>query len=155
MAKATSTSFAAEMAKWTENRLDPDNPDAQAWIFYGDGQGHFRRTIFSRGIGFHEARVADLNGDGLLDVLDKPYTWETPRVDIWLQVRGAQWSDARREKASLARGLSAKDFAWKLAHGAEVNIKVASDAERRSSVVSGYAVTRPLSVIDGGQDRIP
>jgi len=80
--------FAAEMAKWTESRPDPDNPHAEAWIFYGDGQGHFRKTVFSRGIGFHEARVADLNGDGLLDVLDKPYNWETPRVDLWLQTRG-------------------------------------------------------------------
>jgi FG-GAP repeat len=80
--------FAAEMAKWTEIRADPDNPNAEAWIFYGDGRGHFRKELFSRGIGFHEARVADLNGDGLPDVLDKPYTWETPRVDVWLQVRG-------------------------------------------------------------------
>ena len=80
--------FAAEMAKWTESRPDPDNPHAEAWIFDGDGQGHFRKTVFSRGIGFHEARVADLNGDGLLDVLDKPYNWETPRVDLWLQTRG-------------------------------------------------------------------
>jgi len=80
--------FAAEMAKWTESRPDPDNPNAEAWIFYGDGKGHFRKTLFSRGIGFHEARVADLNGDGLLDVLDKPYNWETPRVDVWLQMRG-------------------------------------------------------------------
>ena len=79
--------FAAEMAKWTESRFDPDNPKAEAWIFYGDGHGHFRKTLFSRGIGFHEARLADLNGDGLLDVLDKPYNWETPRVDIWLQMR--------------------------------------------------------------------
>jgi VCBS repeat protein len=79
--------FAAEMAKWTENRPDADNPNAEAWIFYGDGHGRFRRMVFSRGIDFHEARVADLNGDGLLDVLDKPYNWETPRVDIWLQVR--------------------------------------------------------------------
>ena len=78
--------FAAEMAKWTESRPDPDNPDAEAWIFYGDGHGHFRKKVFSRGIGFHEARVADLNGDGLLDVLDKPYNWETPRVDVWLQM---------------------------------------------------------------------
>ena len=80
--------FTAEMAKWTESRPDPDNPNAEAWIFFGDGRGHFRKTLFSRGIGFHEARVADLNGDGLLDVLDKPYNWETPRVDVWLQMRG-------------------------------------------------------------------
>jgi VCBS repeat protein len=78
--------FAAEMAKWTESKDQPDNPQATAWIFYGDGQGHFRRTVFSTGIGFHEARLGDLNGDGRIDILDKPYNWQTPRVDVWLQV---------------------------------------------------------------------
>ena len=43
------------------------------------------RNSSRTGIGFHEARVADLNGDGKLDVLDKPYNWEAPRVDVWLQ----------------------------------------------------------------------
>jgi hypothetical protein len=77
--------FAAEMAKWSENAKTPDNPNATAWIFYGDGQGGFRKTVFATGIGFHEARVADLNGDGLMDILDKPYNWNAPRVDVWLQ----------------------------------------------------------------------
>jgi hypothetical protein len=76
--------FVAEMAKWTESKQEPDNPMAQALIFYGDGKGHFRRSIFQTGMGFHEARVADLNGDGKLDILSKPYNWETPRLDIWL-----------------------------------------------------------------------
>ena len=78
--------FAAEMAKWTESRPDSDNPNNEAWIFFGDGKGHFRTTVFSKGIGFHEARVADLNGDGTMDILNKPYNWETPRVDVWLQM---------------------------------------------------------------------
>lgn len=79
--------FTAEMAKWTETRRDSDNPNAEAFIFYGDGKGHFRKTVFAKGIGFHEARVADLNGDGMMDILDKPYNWDVPRVDVWLQVR--------------------------------------------------------------------
>ena len=78
--------FAAEMAKWSEKAKAPDHPNATAWIFYGDGQGHFRKTVMASGIGFHEARVADLNGDGRMDILDKPYTWEAPRIDVWLQL---------------------------------------------------------------------
>ena len=76
--------FAAEMAQWTSGK-EANNPDATAWIFYGDGQGGFRKTVFKTGFGFHEARVADLDGDGRIDILSKPYIWQTPRVDIWLQ----------------------------------------------------------------------
>lgn len=76
--------FAAEMAKWQEQKTEPDHPDATAWILYDDGQGHFRPSIFSKGIDFHEARVADLDGDGDLDILDKPYNWEAPRVEVWI-----------------------------------------------------------------------
>jgi sugar phosphate isomerase/epimerase len=76
--------FAAEMAKWTEKRPDPDNPKAEAWILYGDGKGTFRKTVLVTGNEFHEGKLADLDGDGDLDILNKPYNWETPRVDVWL-----------------------------------------------------------------------
>ncbi|HTD68056.1 MAG TPA: VCBS repeat-containing protein [Candidatus Limnocylindria bacterium] len=76
--------FTVEMAKWSEKKSEPDNPGARAWILFGDGQGNFRATVFTTGFGFHEARLADLDGDGDLDLLSKPYTWETPRLDMWL-----------------------------------------------------------------------
>jgi sugar phosphate isomerase/epimerase len=76
--------FCAEMAKWHEQQAQPDHPDATAWIFYGNGQGNFRRTELVKGHGFHEARLGDLDGDGDWDILNKPYTWEAPRVDVWL-----------------------------------------------------------------------
>jgi arylsulfatase A-like enzyme len=76
--------FVAEMAKWSESKPQADNPNAQAFIFYGDGKGNFRKTVFQTGMGFHEARVADLDGDGRPDILSKPYNWDTPRVDVWL-----------------------------------------------------------------------
>jgi sugar phosphate isomerase/epimerase len=76
--------FAAEMAKWSENQPQRDHPGATAWVFYGDGQGHFRKTELITGHGWHEGQLADLDGDGDLDLLNKPYNWDTPRVDVWL-----------------------------------------------------------------------
>jgi hypothetical protein len=70
--------FCAEM------RLNDGNPDAKMWIFYGDGSGNFTRTEVATGLGNHESKVGDLDGDGDLDIVGKPYRWDTPRVDVWL-----------------------------------------------------------------------
>jgi hypothetical protein len=35
-------------------------------------------------MGWHDGKIADLDGDGRMDLLNKPYTWNAPRVDVWL-----------------------------------------------------------------------
>ena len=79
--------FCAEMAQWTEGAKTPDNPNARMWIFYGDGRGRFVKTLVATGVDNHESRVADLDGDGDLDIVVKPYTRDAPGLDIWLNAR--------------------------------------------------------------------
>jgi hypothetical protein len=71
----------AEMMQWNKT---VDNPQAKAWIFYGDGRGHFTKTELATGFDFHEAKAVDLNGDGRIDIVNKPFVWKTPRLDLWL-----------------------------------------------------------------------
>lgn len=71
----------AEMRRWSEQ---DDHPEAKMWIFFGDGTGHFTKTVVASGFGNHETKVADLDGDGDLDILGKPFRWDAPRIDIWL-----------------------------------------------------------------------
>ncbi len=79
--------FAAEMG-------DPGHgADATAWIFHGDGRGHFRKEVVATGLANHESRLADLDGDGDLDILTKPYHAGAPRIDVLLnrQTRLDRW----------------------------------------------------------------
>jgi len=73
--------FCGEMRKWTDK---DDNPNAHMWLFLGDGRGHFQKAEIATGYDNHESRVGDLDGDGRPDILDKPYSWDTPRIDIWI-----------------------------------------------------------------------
>jgi len=67
-----------------EMRLNGANPNAINRILYGDGNGDFITSIVSTGIGNHESKLDDLDNDGDLDILGKPFNWDTPRLDIWL-----------------------------------------------------------------------
>ncbi len=88
--------FAAEMGRWT-TKPGIDNPNATAWILYGDGHGHFRKTFLDKGEGWHEGKLADVDGDGDLDIIDKPYSWDTTRIDVWLN-NGAGPAHSRHPK---------------------------------------------------------
>jgi len=74
----------------TEMRLNQGNPDAKARVLLGDGNGHFRDVVITEGFGHHESRIVDLDGDGDYDIFGKPYNWESPRIDIWLQESGGE-----------------------------------------------------------------
>lgn len=67
-----------------EMRFGEGNPDSEVRILLGDGKGHFSRHVVARGFGVHEGKIVDLDGDGDFDILGKPYTWMTPRLDIWI-----------------------------------------------------------------------
>jgi len=69
--------YAAEMYR-------PGSLDAcRQFILYGDGKGHFKTTVISTGLGTHEGRLGDLDGDGDLDILQKDFQ-QHRRVDVWL-----------------------------------------------------------------------
>ncbi len=67
-----------------EMGLNGGNPNARIRIMLGDGQGNFIHHIVSKGIGTHESKIADLDGDGDYDILSKPYNWKAPRLDIFI-----------------------------------------------------------------------
>jgi len=67
-----------------EMRMGGKNRDAKNMILLGDGEGNFKTLMVSQGIANHESKIADLDGDGDLDILGKPYGWRTPRLDIWI-----------------------------------------------------------------------
>lgn len=76
--------LAAEQGKWTTGPQELDNPNASAFLLYGDGDGRFRVTVLDKGEGWHDGKIADFDGDGDLDLLQKPYAWNAPRVHLWL-----------------------------------------------------------------------
>ncbi|MCK4750214.1 MAG: VCBS repeat-containing protein, partial [Bacteroidales bacterium] len=67
-----------------EMGLGGGNPNAKIRIMLGDGNGNFIHHVVSTGIGTHESKIADLDGDGDYDIVSKPYNWKAPRLDIFI-----------------------------------------------------------------------
>ena len=81
--------LSGEMGQWGR-QMARRNYDARLRVYYGDGKGKFTEQMISRGAGNHESRLADLDGDGDLDILSKPYNWRTPRIDVWVNESAAR-----------------------------------------------------------------
>ncbi|MBN2475251.1 MAG: VCBS repeat-containing protein [Pirellulales bacterium] len=54
-------------------------------IFWGDGKGDLREEVIAVGKAHHESKLGDFDGDGDLDLLGKPYSFEAPCLHLWLQ----------------------------------------------------------------------
>ena len=67
-----------------EMGLGGGNPDGKIRIMLGDGQGNFIHHVVATGMGTHESKIADLDGDGDYDIMSKPYNWKAPRLDIFI-----------------------------------------------------------------------
>ena len=78
--------FCAEMSSWSRYRKQ--NPDCKTWLLYGDGKGKFEIAEL-KGVGHHESKLGDLDGDGDIDILQKPFEKGIPRIDVWLN-RGSR-----------------------------------------------------------------
>jgi hypothetical protein len=55
----------------------------KTYLLYGDGRGNFRTELLSTGIGCHESKLGDLDGDGRIDILQKDFQHDR-RIDLWL-----------------------------------------------------------------------
>lgn len=64
------------------------NPDPKLLIYRGAGGGEFQEVVIGRGIPTHEAKVGDLTGNGLPDIVGKPYDPQR-HIDVWFNETGA------------------------------------------------------------------
>ncbi|MBD3176823.1 MAG: VCBS repeat-containing protein [Armatimonadia bacterium] len=59
-----------------------NNEEPRMLVYAGDGRGGFEAFEIGRGIPTHEAKLADLSGDGRMDIVGKPYHPER-HIDVW------------------------------------------------------------------------
>lgn len=64
------------------------NPNPRMFVLRNHGNGSFEHVIIQEGIPTHEAKVTDMTGNGLPDIVSKPYDPER-HIDMWINETGA------------------------------------------------------------------
>ena len=101
---------------WNAEMTLLGNTNATNRILLGDGEGNFpKEIIISQGIDVHESEIVDLDGDGDLDILGKPYNGDVPRLDIWLQNGTGAIISAREGAFSQPFGIQLYSLRFELA----------------------------------------
>lgn len=82
---------------FAEMRLNSQNPDSLFGFLRGNGTANMEFVPVASGYGNHESKIGDFDGNGIHDILGKPYNWQTPRVDVWLgKLNGRSLNDWNR-----------------------------------------------------------
>ncbi len=59
------------------------NPNPRMFVYLNRGDGSFQEVLIQTGVPTHEAKVGDLTGNGLPDIVGKPYSRTDYQVDVW------------------------------------------------------------------------
>jgi hypothetical protein len=61
-----------------------DIKDPKVFLLLNNGSSNFEKIEVASGFGTHNSGVGDFDGDGDYDIIGKPYAWDTPRLDLWI-----------------------------------------------------------------------
>jgi sugar phosphate isomerase/epimerase len=124
---------------WNAEMTLGGNTDAVNRILLGDGKGNFpREIVISRGIDVHESEMVDLDGDGDLDILGKPYNGDVPRLDIWLQNGTGEIVTVKKGAFNHPFGLEIYSLRFEFAKDVPKTISLMKQMGFKDLEVSGY-----------------
>ncbi|MCF8359047.1 MAG: VCBS repeat-containing protein [Prolixibacteraceae bacterium] len=61
-----------------------DIRDSKIFFLLNNSNRTFERMDVSINFGSHNTGIGDIDGDGDYDIVAKPYAWDTPRIDLWI-----------------------------------------------------------------------
>lgn len=122
-----------------EMRFKKDhNPDAKLRILLGDGKGNFTDYVINEGFSHHENQFVDLDADGDIDILGKPYAFRAPGLDIWLQNGTGEQTSLRKGSFSGEIGLQPYSLRFEFKKDVPATVAKIKEWGIKQVEVSGY-----------------